>query len=579
MSKCRCNNCSSTTKDVDLIIIGAGTAGLPAAWALSNKRRGESLYSVLVLETGTDHNDDVIVTSPNNALNPELSVNPKYASTSVTLAGEVYTEGEGVGGSSLHNGLQAVRGTPEIYNKWAEITGNPRWKYSELLPLFKNQEHYTPNGTPINREQRGTNGRLFITQDPPVNDAFSAAVAVGLSVPLIDDYSNHYRTGPNTYANTVGVSANQTWTTPPPNSIRCYSGNAYLYGIPEFGIPPIVDEDGVGLNGRKLRVITSGKVVKILFSQNKAVGVKVTRNINGQQECQKYFANKGVILSAGVINSAAILQLSGIGDRNLLEPLGIKVIVNNPNVGANVQNHYGPNGLIRRLQPPAGLQLTAAFAGLYPYLPDKTSRQLQVVCLFPSNIVFTPLIFNPSPLIALGVDKIPSEWMGGLLLQTSSRGTVKIQSRDPLTDPFLNLGNYTDVPGPEPWKVVGSDAYKAVSYYKLLQDIAVAQGGTSSDVLFPPNSAYPAPWGPAPDDNKLFETAKSNVFIASHASGSCRMAKTARDGVVDGNLKVFGTENLWIADCSIEPVIQTGNTAYMAYFIGLELAKIFGADI
>ena len=114
---------------------------------------------------------------------------------------------------------------------------------------------------------------------------------------------------------------------------------------------------------------------------------------------------------------------------------------------------------------------------------------------------------------------------------------------------------------------VGSDAYLAVSFYKLLQNIATSYG---SSVLSPPASTYSS-------DESLLNFAKNlstgSLLITYHLVGSARMAKNKAKGVVDGDLNVFGVENLMVADCSIEPFIQDGNTAYSAFLIGLATAK------
>jgi hypothetical protein len=48
-----------------------------------------------------------------------------------------------------------------------------------------------------------------------------------------------------------------------------------------------------------------------------------------------------VILAAGAIHTAQLLQLSGIGPSALLESLGVEVAVDLPGVGQNFQDHWG----------------------------------------------------------------------------------------------------------------------------------------------------------------------------------------------------------------------------------------------
>ncbi len=70
-----------------------------------------------------------------------LTYNPKYAETYSVAVFEplealVYSEGRGWGGSSKHNYMQVIRGTPDIYNQWAAISGNSLWSYNNLLPMM-----------------------------------------------------------------------------------------------------------------------------------------------------------------------------------------------------------------------------------------------------------------------------------------------------------------------------------------------------------------------------------------------------------------------------------------------------------
>ncbi len=580
-------------KTVDYIIVGGGTAGLTCAWALTNDNK----TSVLVLESGLDLTSDPEVLAPGAfTYSVDLTNDPKYAYTYATnpvpSPQEVYSDGHTLGGSSAHNGLQAVRGTPDIYNEWAVF--NPIWSYANLLPLFINQEHYNPDGTIADPTQRGLSGRLYISQQTPLTDPFSAALAAGLGVPQIADYNDHYAIGtPPFYANTVGVSANQQFSTEfcPTQTcgVRSFSGNSYLKGITAAQgatppVLPIVDAHNNGIGGRKLYVRTSVEVIRILFDGTRAIGVELIVNEGNSTKTLRTFAREGIILSAGSIRTPALLQLSGIGKPSDLAPLGINVILANDNVGYNLQNQYGPPVLVRNVcttdMPPCAtpplFELNTAFHDLG--VGDGV-RRAQIdyfsgVFAFPSSIAAT---------LGLTVDEsqltLNDIGLGNILVDTKSRGSVVIRSTNPLTDPYVNLNMYTDTAG-----VGGTsqDLADAVTIFKLAKQVAIAQpGGTYADVIYPPMDHYPAPYGTAPagDNSFLEQDALHNIFIAYHACGTCRMSLTAATGVVDGSLKVHGLDNLYIADNSVQPQSTTGNTAYPAFFIGLNMAKILGATL
>ena len=122
----------------------------------------------------------------------------------------------------------------------------------------------------------------------------------------------------------------------------------------------------------------------------------------------------------------------------------------------------------------------------------------------------------------------------------------------------------------------GSDANKVILFYNLLQDIAAEYNTLFNPippavVLFPPAADYPSGGG---SDALLFADALNTIEVNNHACGTCRMARTAATGVVDGRLSVFGVKKLKVASNAVVPVINTGNTSYTADVIGREAALI-----
>ena len=62
------------------------------------------------------------------------------------------------------------------------------------------------------------------------------------------------------------------------------------------------------------------------------------------------------------------------------------------------------------------------------------------------------------------------------------------------------------------------------------------------------------------DKERLLQYAKNNGTTIYHPTSTCRMGINEETAVVDSNLKVFGLDNLYIADASIMPNIVSGNT-------------------
>lgn len=548
-------NCCPGTITADYVIVGCGSAGSALAAHLSDPDpiTGQFTNSVIVIEQGNDESENPLVIGGNNLFNTF----PAYYDPSVSKFTQTYsyqftplTQTEGVmwGGSSGHNGDQAFRATPSLYNQWAAISGDSRWTYNNLLNnVMIPMETYTPNGTIADPLVRGSNGPLFITQEPPLdNDAFMQAVSIATGAPLISDVNNA------TFGE-VGIGANQDSATPPfadPDSIRSYGGNSFLRGIASEGVPAIVNANGQGLSGRKLQIISGAYANKVIFDENNAAqGVEYFLS----DEPDKIIiakANKEVILCAGALYDPAILQRSGIGDAALLDSLEIPVVFANSNVGQNLQNHTFSSGIIGDVSttvfPP---RIGDGFIGLAPTL---STRQIQ--------LLITPVVAFAPPLVLTLLDITEGIIVIGGVVSPKSRGSVAIVSTDPLRQPEVNFNIYSDG-GPSD---SGSDANLIVKFYGVLQDIASQAGGT---VLYPTPAQY------AGGDDALFTAAIESAAYAFHMSGSCSMGTSAANGVVDGEGQVFGVTGLRCASNSIAPKISNCNTCLQAYFIGEEIAR------
>ncbi len=566
----------------DYIIVGNGTAGSVLARKLSDNKKNK----VLVLEAGVNLDDDTevlqsaVLNGNYLTFNNDLFYSNKYSFNytvpvynPVTFpAGFLQTvsasTGRGWGGSSMHNFMDAVRGTPSIYNQWATLSGNSLWSYNNLLPMMRALENYTPDQTMANLLQRGSGGPISITQTNPLFtapppfliDAFAAlfAAPTGAGCGFIVDYNDPTEISTNvlgipTGLQNVGMSAYQIYATPgsTPGSVTERS-----FSSKEFLTTNVVSEEGMGVKKRLLRIESNATVSRVIFNKKKAVGVEFFYGDNSNQMLQAF--GKQIILAAGALATPAILQRSGIGDATVLEPLGIDVIYDNPNVGANLQNQYGVAAVVVNTTS----SFTAQYAlqgfwngstggGLSTPYPNDSVRRLQFLAT-PIDATHAAVLIN--------------------ILSPSSRGTVQIVSSNPSVPPNIDLNMYSDGPGGGGAAAVGTaytDANLAVSAYKIL---ANSVGGTGN-VVFPSAAQYAVA-----GDQGLFQAAQSpeGLTIQDHYCGTASMALSSATGVVDGNLNVFGVKNLMVADLSAAPIIPDGNTCYSAYMIGLGAAAILG---
>lgn len=574
VSKAVVDGCSA-----DYIIVGAGTSGPIMARYLSDTS------SVLLLEAGENLSTDPLVLSPSPVTAISTWNTPKYSLNPSAYNGLLngpaiptpYSIGRMWGGSGAHNNMLTIRGSTDLWDYYGTASGNSQWAYANILPVMLFLEQYTPSGTTANYNQRGQNGAWYITQQAfsSMSTLFPPVYAGIIGVTIVADYNDPTNAGANPAPNylNVGVSSNQLSTTPPgPDQERSFSINAYMNDT-------IVDADGIGVNGRKLRVLSSATVTRVLLSGTKAIGVEYILEGNPEQVFQ-VFAKKEVILSAGAIYTPAILQRSGIGsaaDRVVggitypgLDTLGIPVVIDSPHVGANLQNHFGPTALV---STPASAFPIGVFGEAFFGISSPTIREIQTffqrgTLLFPNAELARQL--GVSPLGATGnYISLPFQ-----LVKNNSRGIVQIVSTDPLTAPLIDFAFYkptADVPNNDDPTVPGTDAYNAVQCLRIIEAFNTTVGYS---VVYPTAADY------AGTDLQLFNNVVRNTYlIQDHATCTCRMGTDISNGVVDANGKVFGAQNLRIVDDSICPRINTGNTQYQAYVLPLRIAKNMGANL
>lgn len=241
---------------------------------------------------------------------------------------------------------------------------------------------------------------------------------------------------------------------------------------------------------------------------------------------------------AGSINTPAILERSGIGNKTVLDKLSIPVIVNNPHVGEHLQNQYGTKTTImssatNKNNENFGIAGFQVYTDLYPvYLPEGIRRN-QMIVNPEQNSNITDIM--------------------NIILQPKSLGRTHIINASYLICANISLSFYEDE----------DDLNQILAFYDILKRIPeIKLVMPSVDVVN--------------DREKLTAYCKSvtGIMLTYHATGTARMSKSIETCVVDSRLSVFGVENLYIADNSICPICEDGNTGYSAYIIGLVASYI-----
>ena len=555
----------------DYIIVGLGTAGAVLARYLSEPVHGKFKNSVLVLEAGQNYSLDPVVTGgPNQYIvnADELTYNPKYSITSLCpeqnpIAGLLpaiqFSQGRGWFGTSSHNGMAAVRGSSDFYNDLAQAVGNNKWFYTNLLPYMKFLETFT--GTTTQPEQRGTSGPLLISQSPPFTTPgnYPTVMSEVTGAPLLPDYNV-------SEGNTCIGTALQNYATD--------DGNTRVFGY-HFLPTTILQPDGQAVGDRQLTVKSGAVVKRVIFSGNTAIGVEYVAD-DGKIDHVAY-ARKKVILCAGCPFSAAILQRSGVGPLEILNDpkVNIPVVVAQPLVGTGLKDHYGV--IFAQTQPtdPADQlrQVIRYFVdGRNYYIPAGAGDKIRRI----QGLYFPTLALLPAGLLsALNLSPFQPGITGFLWnLQPRSSGTADIIDSNPFTFPEVRFKFYTDGDLSDP----ASDLSVAVAMLKLAKGIADS-AGAGSTMLYPSSSHYVSDAILAGDAGAQLTFSQFTV-TTGHYTGTCNMGPNFATGVVSSeDLHVFGTENLMVADNSIFPFPETGNTAWTAYLAGLMAAHILGFNL
>jgi choline dehydrogenase len=541
---------SGNKLEADIIVVGGGAAGCVLMSQLSEN----GLFSVLGIEAGLNLTSDPAIEAVGLPAFL-LAGTGKYKyfwpgwNQTVPMPGlngrtSDWTTGMVLGGGSSINGLYYGRGSDDVYSRWETVSKSSNWSLPNILATFNALENY--QGLTITPGARGNNGPLNVLQTPTVSQITSnvllpASQAAFPGIPTVEDYNDP------SVENCIDPRAQ--WFINPTGTKRASSATAYLNSA-------VMTPEGQGVNGHKLFMLFDSVAVKIIFDEHgRAKKVKYIQD--GQ--LLEARARKAVVLAAG-INSSKLLQLSGIGPSQALKNAGIKPVFINENVGQHLQNH--PLIFFTLLADPAanGIPPGAPYAFTINsvYLPvvggsSSDPRMLQIL------FEYIPATAQTPPLVAVGFE----------LLNPQSEGSVTIQSDNSFQIAAADDGFYQNPVDLENMK-------NAVKVYirNLLEQLATID----------PPYYQPIPGDPiytvilsGYSDAAVEAYVKNNSNLSldvHHFTSHCKMAPLSAGGVVDGNTRVYGTKNVFVADDSICPVIPDINTAAPAMMIGLRSSEI-----
>lgn len=537
--------------EADIIVIGGGAAGC----ILMNELSKDGQFSVLGIEAGLNLTSDPAIKAVGlPAFLLPSTVGFKYfwwgwkqTVPQPMLNGRIggdWITGMMLGGGSSVNGLYYGRGSNALYSQWEGISGSSNWSLDKILATFNALENY--QGFTITPGTRGNKGPVNVLQTPTVsqmtaNVLLPATQAAFPGIPLVVDYNDP------SVENCLDTRTQ--WLIDSTGSMRVSSATAFLNS-------DVMTPKGVGVNGHTLRVIFDAVVDKIVFNkQGRAKGVKFIKD----GHLVEARARKAVIVSSG-INSSKILQLSGIGPKEVLKNAKIKPVFINENVGKHLKNH--PLIAIALFANPAdsGVPVGAPYAFTIHnvYLPEvggsaSDPRMLQILFEFiPAGML------APDPLLLIGFE----------LLNPKSEGSVNIQSDNPFQIVAAGDGVYSD-----PIDLQHMKSAVSVYIHHLLDQLALINPIYKPIPLDPINRVIFFNYS----DPEVEMYVKNNTNLgadARHFASHCKMAPLDAGGVVDGDTRVYGTKNCFVVDNSICPEIPDINTTASAMMIGFRGSEI-----
>ncbi|KAL8973972.1 MAG: hypothetical protein Q9197_001785 [Variospora fuerteventurae] len=625
----------------DYIVVGCGISGL----VVTNRLTEDPSVSVLCIEAGDPDQYEPIIQTPvyvgadiGGIYDWLLSTTPQ---TQLDGAARPMPQGKVLGGGSILNAMCWNRGGQDDYNAWAAL-GNPGWDWEGMLPYFIKAHiarEYSINYNPLVHGFSGpvqvSYPRYFYPQstnlfaalnylgvptqfDP--NDGSSAGAAfVPTDLDPINQtrsdarraYFDPYVSRPNFHVITgqfvtriliEGVGSNFEVSNPTPGGNEDGNGMNGMasnngFGFGPGGTTPALDNTTDARLLRRQSPSTSN--LRITGVEFAATASDARRTVSATRE---------VIVAAGSLHSAQLLQLSGIGPSSLLDTYDIPIALDLPGVGNNLQDHclVGTFYPYNNASYPSPTQLTTnASYNAMAEMEYNTFKTGPWTAGSPNALAFNPLplISNNSASILSGAsDQDPTAYLpagldptivAGYTLQKQSlvrrlaettvasyeiinnnagsltvavmhpfsRGQCYIRSADPFEPPSIDPRWLTN----------------PVDRQVLIEALLFNRQILATPAMLPLSPAQFVPTVDADEDtiNAIINTGIRTEF---HPSGTCAMLPLEQGGVVDPQLRVYGTQNLRVVDAGIFPMIPAAHLQAVVYAVAEKLVVRFSFE-
>jgi choline dehydrogenase-like flavoprotein len=500
----------------DVIVCGAGSSGSVIARRLAENPE----VTVLLLEAGGSDEVPSVTEATQWPLNLGSERDWGFASEpDPRLHGRSipFSMGKVLGGGSSINLMIWARGHRSDWDLFASESGEPAWGYEPVLDLYRQIEDWHGVGEP---DRRGTGGLLFVQPAPEPHPVTTATVNAARKLGIPTYQSPNGRLMEDIRGAAVA-------------DLRCRNGKRQ--SIFRTYIAPYTDKPN-------LTVVPHALVTAVSLQGNRATGVEVLHG----GAVHRVTAAAEVVLSLGAIHTPKVLMQSGIGDEDELRRVGVTVGQHLPGVGQNFQDHYGFDCV---WEFPEGIQSNAQAEGVLFW--DSGLGDLNEPDLFACSAPFPKA--TPECVAKYGLPQ--NGWiLFGAPTHPKSRGRLRLSGPGP-ADPIRIEANALSHP---------DDLKAAISCIATLREIG------NSPELRPFVAREVMPGDVTGDELEAY--LRDAVCTYWHECGTAKMGRDPMS-VVDGQLKVYGIENLRVADASVMPRITTANTMAPCVVIGERAAQ------
>ncbi|KAK2012085.1 GMC oxidoreductase [Colletotrichum eremochloae] len=562
---------TNSSDNHDYVIVGGGTSGL----ALANRLSENPAVSVLIIEAGGSVFDNVNVTNPNGyGLAFGTDIDYAFQTTNQTYGGglvQTMRAAKALGGTSTINGMAYTRAEASQIDAWEQL-GNEGWNWDALFPYYLKSEHFqapepvrqVASHLEYESQDHGNNGPLLTgwtygqtngTIPTVLNSTFQ-----NLGLPWNEDVNGGNMVGFSIFPRTVDQE----------NTVREDAARAYYYPYQ---------------NRTNLKVLLNTSAQKLTWKNATvptADGVKVAL-ADGSSRIVK--ARKEVILSAGALVSPLLLELSGVGRPTVLKQHGIETIVNLPTVGENLQDQMN-NGLSFDMKNTTldGTLTTVAYPSAEHMFDNAEEIAAQIKESLPAYAATVASVNGNVTRAADLLEFFEMQW------------SLIFESKIPVAEVLVNAAQGTW--SSEYWGLLpfarGSvhigetstaNAIINPNYFlldwDLLQQVQTAKFirklyGTAPFSTFAGTETRPGADVVAEDADIEGWTGyiKSNYRSNFHPVGTAAMMPREKGGVVDANLKVYGTSNVRVVDASVLPFQVCGHLVSTLYAVAERAADL-----